>query len=294
MRRRLAIQLIASGVLVNPAWAVDTRPATLLDSYTWRHSADWFGGFSALHLTDGGRQLLALSDRSVLVSARIDRDADGISGITIQDHWPLLSSSQQKLSGRAGDSEGIAVTSDGGFYVSFEGVHRIAYYARPRTEARVLPRPREFEQLDGNGSFEGLAINSKGRLYTLTEKTRTARGAIPVYCWDGRAWTLPFTLPERDGFQPVAADFGPDGRFYVLERKVALIGFRTRLRRWTINDDTHGAEEVLIDSGTGTHDNLEGLCVWRDANKRLIATMISDDNFLALQRTELVEYLLPD
>ena len=53
-------------------------------------------------------------------------------------------------------------------------------------------------------------------------------------------------------------------------------------------------EEIVFETGTGTHDNLEGLSVWRDDQGRLRATMISDDNFLALQRTELVEYLLPD
>lgn len=294
MRRRLAIQLIATGMLAGPAWAVERRPAKRLGRFNWRYNADWFGGFSAIHLSDGGRHMYALSDRSVLVSARIERDADGISGITVQNHWPLLSSSGKKLSGRAGDSEGLAVTPDGSLYISFEGVHRVAYYAEPDQMARVLPRPREFEHLDGNGSFEGLAIDGKGHLYTLTEKTRTRQGTIPVYRWDGVVWSMPFTLPERGGFQPVAADFGPDGRFYVLERKVDLIGFRSRLRRWAIRGDSPSAEEVLIDSGTGAHDNLEGLCVWRDANARLRATMISDDNFLALQRTELVEYLLPD
>ncbi len=294
MRRRVAIQLIASGVLVTPAWAVDTHPAKQMGRYTWQHDADWFGGFSALHLSDDGRYMLALSDRSVLVSARINRDGDDIKGITVLDQWPLLSSSGQKLSGIAGDSEGLAVAPDGSLYISFEGIHRVAHYPTPDQNARVLPQPRDFRRLDNNGSFEGLAIDRAGHLFTLTEKTRTAQGAIPVYRWNGQRWSIPFTLPERDGFRPVSADFGPDGRFYVLERKVAFIGFRSRLRRWVVGDDTPQAEEILFDSATGTHDNLEGLCIWRDTQNRLRATMISDDNFLALQRTELVEYLLPD
>jgi hypothetical protein len=44
---------------------------------------------------------------------------------------------------------------------------------------------------------------------------------------------------------------------------------------------------------TGTHDNLEGLDVWADA-EGLRATMISDDNFRFFQRTEIVDYRLPD
>ena len=289
-----AIQLIAALLLAGSVWAVEVKTATPLDSYAWRHNADWFGGFSAIHISDDGRHMIALSDRATLVTARIERDEDQITGIEILGHWPVLSSKGRIMLGWAGDSEGIAIAPDGSFYISFEGVHRVAHYAAPGARARVLPRPKAFETLDRNGSFEGLAIDDRGRLYTLTEKSRTADGDIPDYRWNGQAWSTPFVLPQRGGFLPVAADFGPDGRFYVLERSVSLTGFRSRLRRWQVEEDMPKSEEILIETGTGTHDNLEGLSVWRDPQGRLRATMISDDNFLVLQRTELVEYLLPD
>lgn len=294
MRRCFAVQLIAVLLLALPVQAVEVKTATLLDSFTWHHSADWFGGFSAIHTSPNGRDAMMLSDRSTLVSAQIERKGDRITGVRISEHWPVLSSTGRILPGYVGDSEGIASAPDGGFYISFEGVHRVAYYAEPGTKARVLPRPAAFERLDGNGSFEGLAIDDQARLYTLTEKSRTEQGDIPVYRWDGQAWSTPFVLPQRGKFLPVSADFGPDGRFYVLERAVSVPGFRSRLRRWTMTDDQPGAEEILFETTTGTHDNLEGLSVWRDDRGRLRATMISDDNFLALQQTELVEYLLPD
>ncbi|EEX09192.1 conserved hypothetical protein [Ruegeria lacuscaerulensis ITI-1157] len=294
MLRSSSIQLIAALLLAGSAWAVELKSATHLGSFTWSHPGNWFGGFSAIHVSDGGRRAWVLSDRAMLVTARIERDGDQISEVRALKHGPLLSSRGRVLRGAAGDSEGLARAPDGSFYISFEGVHRVAHYAVPDAPARVLPRPRPFDGLDGNGSFEGLAIDVQGRLYTLPEKSRTASGDIPVYRWNGRAWSTPFVLPQRGRFLPVAADFGPDGRFYVLERAVALIGFRSRLRRWQIEGDTPTAEETLFETGTGTHDNLEGLSVWRDGQGRLRATMISDDNFLALQRTELVEYLLPD
>ncbi|EEE38529.1 hypothetical protein RKLH11_2371 [Rhodobacteraceae bacterium KLH11] len=294
MRRRLAIQLIAALLLIGPVRAVELKQASLLQSYAWRNSADWFGGFSALHISENGQHMIAVSDRSNLVEARIDRDGAEITGIRILGHWPMLSSRGRILRGWAGDSEGIAVAPDGSYYISFEGVHRVVHYAGPDAKARVLPRPKAFLDLEPNGSFEALAIDRHGRLYTLTEKSRTAQGAIPVYRWDGGRWSSPFVLPQRGKFLPVAADFGPDGRLYVLERAVSFIGFQSRLRRWRIADDAPQAEEVLFETGTGAHDNLEGLSVWRDMQGRLRATMLSDDNFLALQRTELVEYLLPD
>ena len=52
-------------------------------------------------------------------------------------------------------------------------------------------------------------------------------------------------------------------------------------------------EETLLETSLFTHDNLEGLSVWRDGGT-LVMTMISDDNFRGVQRTEIVEYLLTD
>ena len=46
--------------------------------------------------------------------------------------------------------------------------------------------------------------------------------------------------------------------------------------------------------GAVRHDNLEGLAVWRDDSGAIRLTMISDDNFNLLQRTELVEYAVPE
>ncbi|WP_281973322.1 esterase-like activity of phytase family protein [Ruegeria faecimaris] len=294
MHKRLAIQLIAALLLTGMVWAEGVKPAALLNNFAWRHQADWFGGYSGIHIFDGGTRMIALSDRATMLDARIDRNEDEITGIEIQRLWPILSSTGKVLVGTAGDSEGLVIAPDGGVYISFEGVHRVAYYSDPTGPAQVLPRPKAFEVLDHNGSFEALAIDRLGRLYTLTEKSRTVSGDIPVYRWDGLSWSTPFVLPQRGKFLPVAADFGPDGRFYVLERSVSLTGFRSQLRRWELNGDTPQSEEILLQTARGTHDNLEGLSVWRDDQGRLRVTMISDDNFLAIQRTELVEYLLPD
>ena len=91
---------------------------------------------------------------------------------------------------------------------------------------------------------------------------------------------------------PVAADIGPDNRLYLLERDFrGLGGFASRLRRF---DLTGGAETTLFTTPCARHDTLEGLSVWRNPAGQLIAPPISDDNFFALQRTEIVEYRLPD
>jgi hypothetical protein len=50
----------------------------------------------------------------------------------------------------------------------------------------------------------------------------------------------------------------------------------------------------LFINGVGVQDNLEGLSVWRDIAGQIRLTLISDDNFRLLQRTEIVEYVLPN
>lgn len=302
MRRRSAIKLIlavaaaaglaAAGYAASRPLAADST-AQYLGSYTWTLKKPWFGGFSALKITDGGRAMVVLSDRATLVTTGIQRKGGRISGITARTAHRLRASTGKTLRGFAGDSEGLAIAPDGSRYISFEGAARVARYRRPDSRAKVLPRPKGFRKLPPNKSLETLAINARGHLYTLPERAYDKHGQIPVWRWNGRRWSRPFSLPPRGGFLPVDADFGPDGRFYLLERDLTLLGFRSRLRRWDITDSGLENETVLLQTGPGTHDNLEGLSVWTDASGRMRATMVSDDNFLPVQRTELVEYALP-
>ncbi|OED46841.1 hypothetical protein AB838_18335 [Rhodobacteraceae bacterium (ex Bugula neritina AB1)] len=302
MRRCSAIKLIlaaAAAAGLAAAGYAASRPqpaqdkAQYLGSYTWTVKQPWFGGFSALKITDGGRAMVVLSDRATLVTTSIQRNQGRISGVTAHTAHGLRASTGKTLTGFAGDSEGLAIAPDGSRYISFEGSARVARYHRPDGRAKVLPRPKAFRKLPRNKSLETLAIDARSRLYTLPERAYDKDGQIPVWRWNGRRWSRPFSLPPRGGFLPVDADFGPSGRFYLLERDLTLLGFRTRLRRWDITPDGPANETILLQTGPGTHDNLEGLSVWTDDSGGLRATMVSDDNFLSLQRTELVEYALP-
>ncbi|UWQ53597.1 esterase-like activity of phytase family protein [Leisingera caerulea] len=303
MRRRSALKLTlalaaaagltaAAFALSRPAAAVAPK-AQYLGSYTWKLKQPWFGGFSALKLSEGGTVMTVLSDRATLVTTRIQRSHGAISGVTAQRAHGLRASTGKVLRGFAGDSEGLAVSPDGSRYISFEGPARVVRYRRPEGRAKVLPRPKAFRKLPPNKSLETLAIDSRGHLYTLPEQAYDQNGQIPVWRWNGRRWSRPFSLPPSGSFLPVDADFGPDGRFYLLERDLTFLGFRSRLRRWDMTAAGPVNETVLLQTGPGTHDNLEGLSVWTDDTGRLRATMVSDDNFLPLQRTELVEYALP-
>lgn len=296
---KLTLGLVAAIILAVAAYAAN-KPvradgsARYLGSFTWRMDDGWFGGFSALSLSSGGNAMTVLSDRATLATARITRAGGQISGISVETVRPLLSSSGSILIGRIVDSEGLAIAPDGTIYISFEGVSRVVRHQPASDRAQVLPRPKEFRALPLNKALEALAIDAQGNLYTLPERALNNDGQIPVWRWNGKSWSAAFSLPPLGSFLPVSADFGPDGRLYLLERNFGLFGFSSRLRRWNITTDGPENEQILLKTSPGKHDNLEGLSVWRDGTGTLRATLISDDNFRSLQRTELVEYALPD
>jgi hypothetical protein len=87
----------------------------------------------------------------------------------------------------------------------------------------------------------------------------------------------------------VGADFDDLGRLYLLERSTTPVGFQTRVRRFDLTTG-HRSETDLFTSRPGQYSNLEGLSVWTDAQGRIRLTMVSDDNFSTLLRTQVVEY----
>lgn len=285
---------IAACAANSPVATTDTDTAAYLGSYTWRMDASWFGGFSGLAIGPDGTSMTVISDSATLATAQINRIDGQIAAIKTKSVDHLRSSTGVALEGKVNDSEGLAIAPDGSFYVSFEGIARVVHHLKANSRAQVLPRPKEFRSLPINKALEALAIDDRGRLYTLPERALNNDGQIPVWRWNGKSWSNPFTLPSPDSFLPVSADIGPDGRFYLLERDFGLFGFRSRLRRWTLTAQGPTQEQTLLQTSSGNHDNLEGLSVWRDQAGTLRATMISDDNFQSLQRTELVEYALPD
>ena len=91
---------------------------------------------------------------------------------------------------------------------------------------------------------------------------------------------------------PHDLEIGPDGRLYLLERAFTGFAFRSRVRALTLGPKRAVTSETLLTTPSWRHDNLEGLSVWKDAQNRIRLTMISDDNFRAIQRTQFVEYVV--
>ncbi len=274
--------------------AAPVFPAGFLSAFRWVTDDPLLGGMSAIEVSDDGSRFVALSDRGAATEGRFLRDAAGvITGIEAPPMRLLKGEAEAPLKTARADSEGLAWAADGTLYVSFEGVARVLAYDGIAASARNLPRPGEFRGLQENASLEALAIAADGRLFTLPERSGREDRPFPVWVFDGR-WTQPFDIPRDGPFLPVGADFGPDGRLYLLERDFrGLGGFASRVRAFALGPDGFGPGEVLLQTDAGTHDNLEGLSVWQDAQGNIRLTMISDDNFKFYLRQEVVEYILP-
>ncbi len=290
--RALALALWAA--IAAPGLAL-AAPAEFLQTYVWNERDEAFGGFSGIELSPDGREMIALSDRTTLWRGEIRRDAtDRILGVTVTSGpVALRSSTGETLSTRTGDSEGLARARDGSVYVSFEGLARVAHYPTDGGPAEKLPRPDAFKKMQNNSSLETLAIDAEGTLYTLPERSGLLTRPFPVWRFRNGRWDQPFSIPRDGDWLAVDAAFGPDGRFYLLERDFwGLLGFLSRVRVFEIAGKTVTGGEVLIQTNAGVHDNLEGLSVWRDRTGAIRLTMVSDDNFNLFQRTEIVEYIL--
>lgn len=271
-------------------------PAGFLDDFRWHISDPRFGGWSGIRLSPDGSSLTALSDHGAFIKGRISRDSKGrITSISAGKVQQLKGLTEAPLGAGRSDSEGLAIGPDGSFYVSFEGVARVLKYRQLDGHAVNLPSHPDFARMQINSSLEALAIDGAGTLYTLPERSGGLDRPFPVYRYRAGKWDQTLTIRRGGGYLAVDADFGPDGRFYLLERQFrGLAGFSSRLRRFDLTAKGFVNETVLLQTPVGLYDNLEGLSVWRNASGVLVATMISDDNFAFFLKTEIVEYHLPD
>lgn len=288
MPKRSGLALIFLLLALVPAAA-----AEYLGSLTWRRDAPAFGGYSGLEVSDDGMRFVALSDRGHTVSGRFERDTGRITGILAGPPTPVLGREGAPVAGRFIDSEGLAIAPNGQIYVSFEGIHRVWRYGSPTSPPDLLKRHPAFRGLQNNSSLEALAVDQSGAIYTLPERSGALTRPFPVFRLKRGRWSQPFALSRHGPFLPVGADFGPDGRLYILERQLAgIFGFQNRVRRFTLGTGQVLAEETVLETPIGRHDNLEGLAVWADETGAIRLTMISDDNQRSFQRTEFVEYRL--
>lgn len=293
-RRRRALIAAFAATLSTACVPSQAVEVDYVGTFVWNIDDPDFGGFSGIKIADGGNSFYALSDRANLFRGNIIRDTSGrIREMNVTGRTHLKDSDGNELpAGYLGDSEGLAVTPDGRVRVSFEGLSRVALYTSPDAAAQPLPRPPGLPEKKTNQGLEALAVQDDDTLYAIPEGSPGPDQPFPVLRFRDGKWDQPFTIRRDESWLPVGSDFGPDGWFYLLERGFhGLLGFSSRVRRFRFDETSVVQEELLLQTSPLKYDNLEGLSVWHDGQD-IRLTMISDDNFLFVQRTELVEYRL--
>ena len=265
-----------------------------------------FGGLSGLRLLPDRRHFIAVNDAGQWLAGTIDRDAAGLPrGITDAVMGSLLRPDAGFIARkRDGDCEGLDIAGDRAF-LSYERNHRIEAWSvvdgRLAEGTASVIADMNGKRLSSNKGIEALAVfpadsANAGKLLAISEESLNRDRNIRAFIVDGETTTeLAFT---RDGdFAITDADFLPNGDLLVLERAYSMRkgqGMRLRLVPGAeIAEGAVLAGTILLSADkTNWIDNMEGMDVSTDETGAVHVTLISDDNFSALQQTLLLEFVL--
>jgi hypothetical protein len=272
-----------------------------------RSSDKNFGGLSAIRVAADGAHFIVLTDKGWWFRGRIVYDGTRPRGIADAEMAPILGTDGRPLAvGLWFDTESIA--DDGGtLYVGIERVHQIVRFNYGKegllARGRAIPVPKELHSLPANKGLEALVFVPKGlplagTLIAISERGLDAGGDIRAFLIGGPS---PGTFALKRSFDYDVSDAAllPGGDVLLLERKFSWTsGLAVRIRRIALGAIRPGAVvdgPVLLEVDLGYEiDNMEGLSVHRMPGGEIVLTLVSDDNFSALQRTLLLQFTLAE
>jgi hypothetical protein len=270
-----------------------------------------FGGYSGIVLDASGRSLLAVSDAGAWMRATLDYDGRRLRGLSDVVLGPMLGADGKPLRDEAErDAEGMTLvdgdTQRGAAYVSFERKHRIVRY--PFTPERFgpptgsAPLPVAAKSLLANRGIEAFVLlrtgKLKGTLLAFSEGRVDKKGNVLGWLIGGPTPGGIF-LKQIGGFDITDAAALPDGGVVLLERRFRFSeGIKMRIRRIAASEIKRGAVmqgEVLLEANDSLNiDNMEAIAAHRAPSGETILTVMSDDNFSALQRTLIMQFIMPE
>jgi len=272
-----------------------------------RSSYQHFGGISAIRVAPDGAHFIALTDKGWWFRGRILYEGARPSGIADAEMAPILGADGRPLAARGWyDTESIA--EDGGtLYVGIERVHQIVRFNYGKeglfARGRPIALPPGLRSLPANRGIEALIFVPKGlplagTLIAISERGLDKAGNIRGFLIGG-ASPGDFAVRRSSDYDVTDAALLPGGDVVLLERRFSWSsGLAVRMRRIPLGEIKPGAVvdgPVLFEVDLGYEiDNMEGLSVHRSAGGEVVLTLISDDNFSALQRTLLLQFTLTE
>ena len=321
-RRRALLLLVASGLLATivepppPPPAAGAARASLfaqpvaldeedagrrrvgslrfLRGWTLRSDDPRFGGISAMHVEDG--RVIAVSDAGVLLHFALPPAA----GRQPLDVRPLPAAAGADKASR--DTEAILLSGDRA-WVAFERLNAIVRFRRREWRPEAAAQPAAMRRWRGNSGAEAMVRLADGRFLIFAEGRDDGGRYSDVALLAGdpaRSATPGVGLRYRrlPGFRVTDAALLPDGRLLILNRRFRWLGgISARLAVAETAGLRAGAviepRPIAELAAPLTVDNMEALSVSRERG-RTIVRLASDDNFMALQQTLLLEFALEE
>jgi hypothetical protein len=289
----------APTVTVQPLFPSQPPPARIgelevLGAYVLRSGDRDFGGISSARRKGG--TLYLLSDRSTLFE--VAWPEAGSAGPS--DRLPIRAKRRLiTFHGDPLDAEALVVTEDGSFLVGDESDGRVLRFARAdgTREGKPVRLPRAFVEGGAlNRGLETLAAVPPGRsLVAILEGAVSDDALHPAVLVEEDGGQEPFAYRAGTGFQVTDADVAGEW-LLVLERRLSLFGgWHGRIVAVPLADLDQArrapvaGRELAIVTGPAIGENYEGLAARAEPDGSLVVLLVSDDNFNALQSTQLLE-----
>ncbi len=256
-----------------------------------------FGGFSALHAMGQGR-LLALSDAAILAGLTVT--GKGLAADSFIAPLPVRKGERSTKN----DQDSESLTQDpvsGRYWIGFEQRHRIRRYSPGFARAEATGKPAAMQGWPKNGGAEALVRRLDGSFVVFSE-SRSVRPGVTIGLIYRSDPAQPGAKAEAFAYQPpkgyritdVAAL--PDGRLLALHRrfnfvegvsaKIGIVAAGAVRARALVRPRIIATLAPPLPT-----DNMEGIAIDREGGKTIV-WVISDDNYLSIQRTLLLQFEL--
>lgn len=283
--------LIATPLQLDPDDPMRSRAGALIFRRGWQLTSPdpRFGGLSAMQIENG--EVTALSDSGVVLQFALP--AGGQSQRRVR-FTPLLGPGPATRKSNR-DTESLVI-GGGRAWVGFERHNMVWRYRRSDWQAEAAARPSAMRGWARNSGAESLVRLGDGRFVAIAEgDADSGLSALVIFSGDpSQAATAAkaYSYRQISGFRPTDAALLPGNRLLVLNRRISLFGMVAKLVILDLNAVRPRAvlqgQEIAELRSPLQVDNMEALSVGREAG-RIIVRIASDDNFLALQRTLLLE-----
>jgi hypothetical protein len=290
-------RLTAEPIALNPEDPDLRRIGALLFRRGWalRSDVPRFGGISAMHVENGA--VTAISDTGDVLLFDLPGTARPSSVRIVA--LPVPYGSPERKRNR--DSESLVLAGNA-LWVGYERNNLVARYRRSDWRLDGYRQPAPMRRWSRNSGSEAMVRLPDGRFVVFAEGgSRGPTSHVALSDGDPSVATTRWvegSYRRPPGYRATDAAVLPDGRLLILNRRVSwLAGISTKLviaeaPAWRAGATIEGREIATLEAPLAV-DNMEALSVVVEGG-RTIVRIASDDNFMRIQRTLLLEFELSE